>query len=147
MDRLELAYVAGLFDGEGSISLYSEPLKQYRLARISVDLANTDFSILEYLKSNFGGSIHYFHKANRRAAGTWHLSYKKAVEFLMLIQPYLKIKQQQVLVAKEVYEITNRRRRNGQRNSQGQFEALSAIEKQKLLELIDKMHCLNMGEK
>lgn len=91
--ELELAYVAGIFDGEGCV----------RMTRIrnswfpSVYVANTNLELLEALRCQFGGQI--YKQCGRRVGWkqgyNWRLSWSSAVEFLDLIRQWLLIKDQQ----------------------------------------------------
>ena len=51
----EKAYLAGLVDGEGSIVIYRD--KRYETFGIKLEIANTDFELLEWVKTRFGGGI------------------------------------------------------------------------------------------
>ena len=52
-----LAYTAGLFDGEGSITLTRTKRTRFRSPQVSV--ASCDREVLEWLRITFGGSICY----------------------------------------------------------------------------------------
>ena len=55
-NQIIYAYVAGLIDGEGTITLTKiNSNKKFRYPVLS--LTSTTYSFLEYLKSNFGGTI------------------------------------------------------------------------------------------
>lgn len=99
-----LAYAAGLFDGEGSVSIaYSlggrDKTKRYHSLHVS--LTSTTPEMLEWLKANFGGPIITQRKAQAgwKLASRWQISGKHAAEFLALIEPYLVLKRPQVAVA------------------------------------------------
>lgn len=65
------AYVAGLFDGEGSCVVRKRRDKRYKKGYqvlIKVTLHNKNKKVLEKIQSNFGGHI-YFHKRDR----IWYL--------------------------------------------------------------------------
>jgi hypothetical protein len=83
------AYTAGLFDGEGSIKLCKRQRSKFR--RIGVSLPNTCYHLLEFLKSNYGGTIHQEKKTQKKKqTWTWQLGYDKAIDFIKRIRPYLK---------------------------------------------------------
>lgn len=101
------AYTAGLFDGEGSVMILAEPNVKHRLR---IKIANTDHAIINWIQSNFGGSISdnlaetRKRKPNENDAWDWRLNGKEARDFLLLIQPFLKIKHEQARLAIEFQE-------------------------------------------
>lgn len=64
-------------------------------------VVNTNKDVLLYLQSHFGGDISPLsHKKDGwRQGWSWRLSWTKAVDFLDVIYPYLRIKAQQADVA------------------------------------------------
>lgn len=112
MTDLELAYLAGFFDGEGSISilknLYNMAARRgnprYDLcARIS----NQHLETLLRCKEAFGGSIGGSANAN---AFYWSVSSIKAYRFLQEIEPFIRIKKSQLQLAKQFQELKSSRR-------------------------------------
>lgn len=99
MDSLrddELAYIAGIVDGEGHIGFVHCRGSYF----VRVIVANTDRGLLEYLQSLFGGDI----KAVQRKPGwkqswQWRISWGRAIEFLSLIEPWLRVKEDQAHLA------------------------------------------------
>jgi len=55
MELLEASYLAGIIDGEGTITLTKLHSKENRRPIISI--ASTDIELLEYIKSIIGGNI------------------------------------------------------------------------------------------
>ena len=98
---MENAYAAGLFDGEGCISICG-PLQRGG-ANLRVVLGNTYKPILEQLKAQFGGSVGLGRRATvcRLTLWQWTLSGDKAVRFLEIVFPYLVIKKEQAQIAFE----------------------------------------------
>jgi len=95
----ELAYLAGLFDGEGSVGIY-EFKKQSKFSnwQFKVEIANTDWRIMQWLESNVGGKVHKKStgKANWRQGYSWHVQGENAKTFCELIRPYTIIKSDQI---------------------------------------------------
>jgi hypothetical protein len=110
MDQMKLAYCAGFFDGEGSISIHysmrdhkggkvyarwQEEVKVTQLAREPLDL----FTEL------FGGYVyeteHYTAKGEHHYRFDWKLTSRKAHEFLEVIVPLLILKKQEAEIAIE----------------------------------------------
>ena len=91
-DSAEIAYTAGLFDGEGSISLVRQ--KNNRSHSPQVAVASTDYEVLLWLRKRFGGSIviKQPRKSSHSISYDWRLTDRRALAFLQLIRPYLVIK-------------------------------------------------------
>ena len=96
-DPLEIAYFAGLFDGEGSIGIYFTVSNKHTPAQ-TVNITNTDIRVLARAKTLFGGQV-YAHMPNRvKPTWRWHISGLKAGRFLAAIMPHLVIKKSQAEV-------------------------------------------------
>jgi len=104
----DLAYVAGIVDGEGSISIYTVRNQFYS----KVSVANTDDILMNWLVERFGGGItHHQFKNSWKPLFTWQIYSQQAAEFLRLILPFLKLKWQQaeILIELENMKSTNYR--------------------------------------
>lgn len=104
------AYLAGIFDGEGSVSISRTRLqtptgKTYWGYDCKVLISNTDPRLMKWLVSNFGGSFRPGNQKNNAVRATkpcfrWAMeSYPKQEKFLLAIIPYLIIKKEQALLA------------------------------------------------
>lgn len=95
MKKTDTAYIAGLFDGEGYITIsgYSKGKNAGRVY-LAVGINMTNEWPLQWLKFNFGGSLKCSkHKQqNWRDAWQWQLSANKAIIFLETLYPFLKLK-------------------------------------------------------
>lgn len=105
-----LDYVAGLFDGEGNISI----LKSKRKGRknyqfhLQVAIANTFKPILDILQQQFKmGTVHMGnHATEKHSVGwQWRITGSDAGEFLKLLKDRLVIKKEQALVGLEFREL------------------------------------------
>jgi hypothetical protein len=109
-DNETLAYVAGLFDGEGCVN-FTQAGKQ-RTWVIRVMIRNTDREIIEYLQSLFAGRIEtkiaYPNKPLWKTSYCWRLDWDAAIEFLEVIEPWVRIKKDQILVARLWDVVRNR---------------------------------------
>jgi hypothetical protein len=87
----ELAYAAGLFDGEGSISLTRHRSNRWPSPQVAV--ASTDYEVLEWFRAHFGGNIvmKQPRASSHSVSYDWRLTDRRALEFLKLIRPYLVI--------------------------------------------------------
>jgi len=95
----DLSYLAGMFDGEGCISI-SHGAKSWNLS-CYVTMAGE--YIPRLFQFHFGGSIH--HRKHNPAKMQWHDYYKwhiaanKAATFLEELLPYLRLKRPQAELA------------------------------------------------
>jgi hypothetical protein len=98
--KVSLIYLAGFVDGEGCFSiLRSAPggrKKKYAYPALTISQVNKE--VLDWIKSNFGGTIHLARKAkgNISECWQWRLSWGKARILAKELQPYLIVKREQV---------------------------------------------------
>lgn len=89
MTPLDLAWAAGLFEGEGSIRI-NVPTRR-NLGALLVDVVNTDEHIVNFFHSGWGGHLkRTAAKGNRKAFWTWRAAALMAARFLREIAPYLR---------------------------------------------------------
>ena len=89
------AYVAGIIDGEGSIDLYkTSAAKEKPRYALRVAVGITNEWMPQFLKFNFGGSIHCIvHSTPKhKNCWLWVIQARQAGKFLSLIIPYLQLK-------------------------------------------------------
>src|SRR5213078_4440400 len=96
--EVDLAYAAGIVDGEGSIVAHvAEGLYGHQtMAHVTVD--NTNFELVEWFRITFGGRVKPLKIRNKRCkiVYQWIISSKDEIkEFLILVRPYLKVKSEQ----------------------------------------------------
>ncbi len=134
-----LAYTAGIIDGEGCITLanYAGVYKGQRSKsvkyRIYVMVTNTNISLIDFLKINFGGSVSVLAPRGKcKPAWNWHISSKKAAELLLALRPYLLLKIPQA----ELALAFDARRHNGTRGLENaKRQALDQADKILMLSL------------
>jgi hypothetical protein len=111
----DLAYAAGIIDGEGTIGIYGhrKNASKYKYSDLVVQVANTKVELIQWLQFKFGGKFCFFqpHRLRQSSFYNWRLYNKKAVEFIKLILPYLKIKRANAELA---IEYQSRKGRKGQ---------------------------------
>ena len=99
----QLAYIAGLFDGEGSVSRYQERRKNRKnptwVIRCEVNM--TDRAIIKWLHETLGfGSFHKKppskKQLGRQMQYRWCCSYRDALKFAKLIIPYSRVKRKKL---------------------------------------------------
>ncbi len=93
MELWEAAYVAGIIDGEGSITLTRMHANEFR--RPCITIASTDYELLHYVQGLSGGSIN--NKKNYKPdkhKKSYTLNIKKKSEVINTLQeiiPFLRV--------------------------------------------------------
>jgi hypothetical protein len=101
----QLAYMAAIIDGEGSIGIeHLKPTKgrkkDYYVCRLTV--INTSFVLMRWLKETFGGTFNTYKVIiGKKTFYRWHIFGKGLDEVLTAIQPFLLIKRIQASVVLE----------------------------------------------
>lgn len=100
--RTKLAYLAGIIDGEGCISIAKCKQKEYRdkfFYSLRIQVVNTNAEVIDWIGRIFGASITIKKHKNYTNIGyyaCWRGS--KAVDMLVSVFPYLIIKKKQARV-------------------------------------------------
>ena len=102
MEATDIAYIAGLFDGEGNVMCKTYKRrkrpseKYYNVMYIRVEVAMTDEEAINYLQNtlNMGwsGPKRYNNKPNLKPQWRWSCGYRDALKFAKLMLPYAMIK-------------------------------------------------------
>lgn len=132
----ELAYIAGIIDGEGTISVgIRNPNPKMRELRpqlvLQVAVVMTDESIISWLKQVTGiGNLYKQIKTNPKHKNIfhWRPSIKDSAKLLIQILPYLIVKKRQAELFIELVSIRSISTRNTV-NRERQFEIVSEIQK------------------
>ena len=118
MKRTDLAYTAGIIDGEGSIGIL--PNSQHKSYCLRVEVGSTDEWLPMWLKFAWGGYVYRAErKLPRQTCWLWYISSRQAAEFLTLILPYLKLKREQAQIALRFQ--SRRRGYGGKQKPKGEF--------------------------
>ena len=89
----DYAYIAGILDGEGTISISNS---QYMTVRIR----NTNKGVLEWIQGVTGaGKIYGDSRSKARRCYSLEMTANKAAAFLHLVLPYIRIKRKQAILA------------------------------------------------
>lgn len=113
-EQLNLAYVAGLFDGEGCFSSYKD---SGRLVP-QMNICNTNMTLMDEVVRVLGHRyrIRLFRKQhNHKPTATWTVSAKKLIAFVDRLLPFLKAKKEQAFIVRLMARINvthNRSRKN-----------------------------------
>lgn len=104
----EKAYLAGLLDGEGTVSiLRTKGGKGVETIIASIEVSNTDIRMIQWMKDLFGGNV-VLSNRKRTRDGKWKPLYRIAYRgrsvdrILNLALPYLKLKVRQAQLALEL---------------------------------------------
>lgn len=128
VDQYILAYIAGFFDGEGSIVI---PRRYTNLRRgckfsLSVRIVNTYKPVIDLCQRLFGGYVYEkpIEKSHHKQAYQWYVNAQKGEDFLKLILPYLVVKKEEAEIAMEFRnmqrELNEKRMSNNVRKSYSQ---------------------------
>ena len=107
----QLAYIAGLFDGEGSVSRYRERRKNRKnptwVIRCEVNM--TDRAIIKWLHETLGfGSFHKKppskNQLGSRMQYRWCCSYRDALKFANLLLPHARVKRKKLQQVIKYYD-------------------------------------------
>lgn len=110
LGEVEKAYLAGLLDGEGSISIHwGRHRRSLQDFSVEISIANTDITTLEELRSclrNFGlrANLYVQHRGeHNKPVGQLRISnHMDALSFLNAILPYLRIKREKAKLVCDV---------------------------------------------
>jgi hypothetical protein len=118
LSKTDAAYIAGLIDGEGSISLTRRHKNENR--QLEVSISNNDLKLLHYVLGVIGaGRItnKKTYSKNHSPCATYLVSNRQALDLLQQIHPYLLTykAQRTSLVLKDYLRLTPR---NGKYNEE-----------------------------
>lgn len=103
----ELAYIAGIVDGEGSVGLYElTAQRKYSGIICRVTVSNTDRSLFHWLLEKLPKARVYWPRAlaKRRPCGRLVYDGAKGAALCKLMLPYLTIKKRKAEIVVEMYE-------------------------------------------
>ena len=111
MKKIDIKYIAGFFEGEGSICKYPthkyNPImkKRYPCTTIRVEIVNTDFSIIKKIYKYFNTG--HLVKIKPRKKGykpqlRWQTTHRQSYAILKKIAPYMYHKEK-IKKAKEIF--------------------------------------------
>ena len=113
MFRYDLAYTAGIIDGDGYIAITKYPDKKCKVGyhyalKVVVGMGNP--TVPMWLHLNFGGSLNTYKGSRKQYKDRhiWQITTKQASEFLEMILPYLKEKSGQAKIAIEFQQSKTR---------------------------------------
>lgn len=100
MTETDIAYIAGIIDGEGHIrATWTVNGRKERHQYLQLIVRNTCKELIDYLHDNLGGHVHLYdmtlNPTPRKDIYHWILQGKKAKEILDRCKPYFKVKANQ----------------------------------------------------
>ena len=99
---MDLRYIAGLFDGEGSVGVYgNQRSKQgfHLRTQLCQGASKLSQQIFDELMTSFGGNLSTTISLSSKPYYNWQLNSDKAVHFLEVILPHLRLKKEQAEIA------------------------------------------------
>jgi hypothetical protein len=111
-EQHELAYAAGIIDGEGWIgmSVYVPPpdsrKQKSTVFQCVVCVGMKEPEVVIWLQEKFGGNVHSYEPGRYNSSGVhqWRLTAGQAAEFCRQVRPYLKMKHRQAQLLVEYRE-------------------------------------------
>jgi hypothetical protein len=102
----ELAYFAGILDGEGCLSM-SAPTRRTGQYATQIFVGNTDARLIHWIHARFGGTValrprQASAKPTHKQLWRWLLSGSDIVPVLSAVSPYLVIKREQAQLILEM---------------------------------------------
>jgi len=102
LSDVELAYAAGVFDGEGSVGTKRDS-NHSEYPRIRANVGNTDPRLIAWFKDRFGGYVYLnVRKPPNKPCYQWEVNSRMAAAFLGSILPYLVIKRERAEIALQI---------------------------------------------
>ena len=91
----DMAYCAGLFDGEGCVAAYRLNYDPPRWSvRVTISMVNP--KALRKIQNLFGGSLSY---SNPKNCWSWYPGARASTTFLRAVLPYLTVKKDEAILA------------------------------------------------
>jgi hypothetical protein len=98
LQATELAYIAGVIDGEGTIGIYRQRATQYQM---KVCISNSSWPLLEWIRERVGGALVLVAKETPTHRQGWQLvvSQYQAAPLPLACREYLQLKRPQAELA------------------------------------------------
>jgi hypothetical protein len=105
MTEYELAYLAGIVDGEGCITF--QQLTNGNIAP-GLYIGNTNFALMQWLLDHCGGHVSPMKvRGNRKPGYMWYARRSEIPKVLRLILPYMVLKREQAEIMLSFYDEPN----------------------------------------
>jgi hypothetical protein len=151
----QLAYLAGIIDGEGSIyigNFSSNPKTGNPYYQTNMEVTNTEEALINWLINNFGGRNYTYTekqtpKNSRRTVYRWIISGDDLTELCHLLLPYLIIKKRQCEIMIQMRKTFERKRASLGRQGTLPLEQDVLEERKRLFDEMRSLHCRNYANK
>ncbi len=92
MDTHFFAYLAGIFDGEGCVGIYSIGVGKTKVLTVAVHM--TEKHVVELFHQQFGGSFYFKprRKEHHKDQWCWVVKRSRALKAMEAMSPWLRIK-------------------------------------------------------
>lgn len=136
---IQLAYLAGFFDGEGSVYLYKRMKPEgWPNHDIRFQITNTNKDVIEWIHQTFGGQIYYRDRSsqnpNWKPNYWWHANRQIFDRVAPAIYPFIIVKKAQLELAFEFRKTYSSKNRH-----HGDMNAINQLRD----EMVHKMRSLN----
>ena len=100
----QIAYIAGVFDGEGHVSVRTN------CRSVTAAITSTDVDILEKVENVFGGTIYGPYDKGNKPIYEWHQTggRKRVWHFLDTVYPFLSLRRQKKIDSVELFRTGQR---------------------------------------
>ena len=109
-----VVYIAGFFDGEGSIGIYSNGSGHGRTLRVQLtqNASSLSTALLHECRTRWGGSISPMNRTSKRPAWNWQASAASGAAVLEDLHPWLRLKRPEAEIALAYWSARAETRRN-----------------------------------
>lgn len=95
-----MAYIAGFFDGEGSVGIYPNGRGNHYLSMQLVQIrSDMTVSLFAALQKEYGGNTNFYPTPTARWKMVWQNASDRVVRFIGDLEPHLRFKKEQVNMA------------------------------------------------
>ncbi len=143
MNKIDLAYIAGFFDGEGSISIAQGIDKNSIFYFTSIRIGQSGKrgqQFCNWMKIKFGGTVWSGYVEGKQRFYKWEINGLKGRLFIKQILPYLRLKKEQAELVMEFQKILSSYRYKSHPSEIKKIEKYSYYETAK-----QEIQCLNKG--
>jgi hypothetical protein len=141
--NVSIHYIAGLFDGEGSVGIYSNGKSGAAVPRVQLVQNVNELSapLWEYFQERWGGYTSKSLSTNGRPKMNWQMSGASCLPFLREVQPFVILKAPQV----DLLLAWSDNRAPMARDSRGRLVARSAAERAIDIQAMGALRALKKG--
>lgn len=107
-----IPYLAGLFDGEGTVGIYRQNTKEsnnsfFLSVALGQKKSENSVKLLSMIENRFGGETYEWKNKSGSTMWKWQVTREHAIEFLEEVIPFLVIKKEQAKLSLK-WQLTKR---------------------------------------